>query len=66
MADRRELVLSTTNPLPLRTRVAGVFHFLPLLTRLGFDELVRNAGYAGSKMVPADAALLSEFDLYEQ
>jgi hypothetical protein len=36
-----------------------VFLFLPLLTRLGFDELVRKAGYPGSRMVPADAALLS-------
>lgn len=59
VADRRELVLSAADPLRLRTRVAGVFLFLPLLTRLGFDELVRNADYAGSQMVPADAALLS-------
>lgn len=59
MADRRELVLSAVDPLRLRTRVAGVFLFWPLLARLGFDELVRDAGYAGSQMVPADAALLS-------
>src|SRR5439155_18727794 len=32
---------------------------LPLLVRLGFDRLVRQADYPGSKMVPADAALLS-------
>ena len=42
----------------LRTRVAGLFLFLPLLARLGSDELVREAGYAGARMVPADAALL--------
>ena len=36
-----------------------MFLFLPLLARLGFDELAREAGYAGSRMVPADAALLS-------
>lgn len=59
VADRRELVLSVTDPLRLRTRVAGLFLFLPLLTRLGFDKLVRKAGYAGSQMVPSDAALLS-------
>jgi hypothetical protein len=36
-----------------------VFLFLPLLARLGFDALVRKAGYPGSGMIPADAALLS-------
>ena len=43
----------------MRTRVAGVFLFLPLLARLHFDTLVRQAGYPGSRMVPAAAALLS-------
>ena len=43
----------------LRTRVAGLFLFLPLLAQRGFDRLVRQANYPGSKMVPADAALLS-------
>jgi hypothetical protein len=59
VADRQQLVFSVTDPLRLKTRVAGLFLFLPLLARLGFDELVRNAGYAGSQMVPADAAVLS-------
>lgn len=43
----------------LRTRVAGVFLFLPLLAQLRFDDLVRQAGYPGSRMVPATGALLS-------
>ncbi len=43
----------------LRTRVAGLFLFLPVLARLRFDELVHKADYPGSNMVPADAALLS-------
>jgi hypothetical protein len=43
----------------LRTRVAGIFLFLPLLARLHFDELVAQAGYPGSRMVPAASALLS-------
>jgi len=43
----------------LRTRVAGVFLFLPLLARLGLDQLVSQAGYPGSQMVPAVSALLS-------
>jgi hypothetical protein len=36
-----------------------VFLFLPLLARLRFDQLVEQAGYPGSKMVPAGHALLS-------
>jgi hypothetical protein len=43
----------------LRTRVAGIFLFLPLLARLRFDQIVRRAGYPGSQMVPATGALLS-------
>lgn len=57
MADRRELDLSTGRR--LRTRVAGVFLFLPLLARLGFDQIVHQAGDPGSPMVPATSALLS-------
>src|SRR5204862_3770891 len=41
----------------LRTRVAGVFLFLPLLARLGFDTLVRQAGYPGSRMIPGPVRL---------
>lgn len=59
MADRRELILSPSAPLRVRTRAAGVFLFLPLLAELGFDKLVRQAGYPGTAMVPADAAVLS-------
>jgi len=59
VADRRELILSSAEPLRLRTRVAGLFLFLPLLARLRFDKLVEKAGYPGSKMVPPDAGLLS-------
>jgi hypothetical protein len=43
----------------LRTPVAGIFLFLPLLARLRFDRLVTQAGYPGSEMIPATAALLS-------
>jgi hypothetical protein len=39
--------------------VAGIFLFLPLLARLHFNTLVIQAGYPGSRMVPAAAALLS-------
>ena len=43
----------------LRSRVAGLFLFAPLLSRLGFDRLVTEAGYPGSEMVPAPSALLA-------
>jgi hypothetical protein len=33
--------------------------FVPLLAQMGFDSLVHQAGYPGTEMVPADAALLS-------
>jgi hypothetical protein len=39
--------------------VAGIFLFLPLLARLRWDSLVDQAGYPGSRMVPAAGALLS-------
>jgi hypothetical protein len=39
--------------------VAGIFLFLPLLARLRFDEMVAQAGYPGSGMVPPPSALLS-------
>ena len=39
--------------------MAGLFLFLPLLAQVRFDHLVRQAGYPGSRMVPACSALLS-------
>lgn len=39
--------------------MAGIFLFLPLLTRLRFDQVVEQAGYPGSRMIPASSALLS-------
>ena len=42
-----------------RTRVAGIFLFLPLLARLGFQRLVCDANYPGSRMIPPVSALLS-------
>lgn len=43
----------------VRTRLAGAFLFLPLLARLALDQLAQRAGYPGSAMIPAPAALLS-------
>jgi hypothetical protein len=52
-------MLALTPGRRLRTRTAGLFLFLPLLTRLNFDRIVAQAGYSGSRMVPAISALLS-------
>jgi hypothetical protein len=57
VADRRALCLSAGRC--LRTRVAGLFLFLPLLSRVGFEELASKAGYPGTEMIPAVSALLS-------
>ena len=53
------MLSSGEEPARWRTRFAGLFLFLPLLARLGFSKIVDNAGYPGTKRVPADAALLS-------
>src|SRR4029434_8337092 len=57
IADRR--AFSLTPGRCLRTRLAGLFLFLPLLARVQFDKIVNRAGYPGSEMVPATSALLS-------
>ena len=61
MADCRHLDLTPGRS--LRSRVAGLFVFLPLLVQLRFDRLVTQAGYPGSEMVPAVSALLSLLSL---
>ena len=53
VTDRRERKLEPGRT--IRARVAGIFLFLPLLARLGFDRLVTEAGDPGSGMVPAPA-----------
>jgi hypothetical protein len=57
VADCRRLDLTPDRS--WRTRVAGIFLFLPLLARLGFQRLVSDADYPGSRMIPPAGALLS-------
>ena len=57
VADRQQLDLETGRR--VRTRVAGIFLFLPLLARVRFDRLIEQAEYPGSEMIPACSALLS-------
>jgi len=57
MADVRRIALTPGRR--LRTRVAGIFLFLPLVARLRFDQRVAQAASPGSRMVPATSALWS-------
>jgi hypothetical protein len=57
MADRRLLSLAAGRS--LRTRCAGLFLFVPLLTQLHLGDLVARAAYPGSARIPANSALLS-------
>jgi hypothetical protein len=57
VADCRALNLAAGRS--WRTRVAGIFLFLPLLARLHFQQLVADADYPGSRMVPPASALLA-------
>lgn len=54
VADVRQLDLSART---LRTRFGGLFLFLPYLAQLPFDTLLEQAGFPGSKMVPAGCAM---------
>jgi hypothetical protein len=56
VADRREFSLQSRK---FQTQLGGLFLLLPSLVRCDFPELVRKAGYPGTKMIPAQQALLS-------
>ena len=56
VADRREFSLQ---PRKFQTQIGGLFLLLPFLVRCDFPELIRKAGYPGTKMIPALQALLS-------
>ncbi len=56
VSDVRQLDLT---PRKLRTRFGGLFLFLPYLADMPFDQLLDNAGFPGSKMIPAGHAMRS-------
>ena len=56
VADVRAVDLSSRQ---FRTEVGGLFLFVPVLAAIGFDELMKDAGLPGSKMVPAGQAMRS-------
>jgi transposase len=54
VADVRELDLT---PRQIHTRFGGLFLFVPLLAAMPLDKMLIEAGFPGSKMVPAAAAM---------
>jgi hypothetical protein len=56
VADRRQFLLQ---PRRFPTQLGGLFLFLPLLVEGDFPALVEQAGYPGTRMIPALQALLS-------
>jgi len=54
IADVRTLPLGART---FRTRVGGVFLFVPLMRALDLGAVVREAGLPGSKMIPAEQAV---------
>jgi transposase len=56
VADQRELDLT---PRQMRTQFGGIFLFLPFLAAVPLGQMASEAGFPGSKMVPAAHALRS-------
>lgn len=56
VADVREL---DWTPRHFRTQCGGLFLFLPFLAQIPLDQILRQAGFPGSKMIPAAEAMRS-------
>ena len=56
VADVRAFDLSERS---FRTKVGGLFLFLPYLAKIPLDEMLAEAGFPGTKMVPAGNAIRS-------
>jgi len=56
VADVRKLDLT---PPQVHTKFGGLFLFIPFLAAIPFDKMITDAGFPGSKMVPASNALRS-------
>jgi hypothetical protein len=56
VADVRQLDLS---PRRFRTRFGGLFLFMPFLAQLNFNQVFEGAGLPGTKMIPAQNAVLA-------
>jgi len=56
VADVRELDLT---PRTFSSKFGGLFLFVPYLVRLGIDKVIMQAGFPGSRMIPAPHAIRS-------
>jgi hypothetical protein len=56
VADVREL---DWTPRHFRSQCGGLFLFLPFLAQIPLDQILRDAGFPGSKMIPAAEAMRS-------
>jgi hypothetical protein len=56
IADVRQLDLS---PASFRTKFGGLFLFLPMLASIPLDRILQEAGFPGSRMIPAGCAMRS-------
>src|SRR5215467_9583191 len=54
-----DLRLFSLEPRQFRTKFGGIFLFLPYLAEIPFDRILKRAGFPGSKMLPAGAAMRS-------
>jgi hypothetical protein len=63
IADRADVRSFRLLPTTFETRVGGLFVLLPLLVRLGIEDLAGEVDLPGSKMIPAVNALLSALAL---
>jgi len=55
-ADIRQLALT---PRVIETRIGGVFLLLKILAEMNVHKIIKNMGWYGSKMIPAENAFLS-------
>jgi len=60
VANIKQLDLS---PRSFRTDMAGLFFFIPLLNNIDLEQIARQAGLPGTKMIPAQQALRSALAL---
>src|SRR5262249_32206158 len=58
-AHSADVRLFSLEPRQIRTHFGGLFLFLPYLAKIPFDQMLKQAGFPGTKMVPAGSAMRS-------
>lgn len=59
VAQKADARLFSLESRQMRTHLGGIFLFLPYLAKVPFDRILSQAGFPGTKMVPAGAAMRS-------